>query len=135
MLCDDITNDTYFQGLYDGLPLVVQKIAHAQKFVLTPEFCLAADGLVENVPELDKVVPMCRIPYPLTWIEFLHDDRPHWDPAGPHGRGRWMPPAIRVLRGVLAFCSNRKMIKPRSGPRICFGGYAQLLTTWFRKLC
>jgi hypothetical protein len=85
MLCDDIVSDLFLQDLYDGLPKVVQKIRYAQKFVLAKEFCLAADGLVENVPELDKVVPMCRIPHPLTWIEFLHDDRPHWDPQGPHG--------------------------------------------------
>jgi hypothetical protein len=85
MLCDNIVADTILHGLYDDLDKTVQKIKDAQKFVLAPEFCMAADGLVENIEELNKIVPMCRTPYPLTWIEFLHDDRPHWNPAGPYG--------------------------------------------------
>lgn len=80
MLCDDFVADEGLRPLYDRLDKVIEKIYRAQKFVLAPEFCVAADGLVENIPELHKVVPMCRIPFPLTWIEFLHDDRPHWDP-------------------------------------------------------
>lgn len=84
MLCDDLITDYLFHSLYDGLDKVMLKIKHAHKFVLTKDFAEAADGLVENIPELQKVVPMCRLPSPLTWIEFLHDDRPHWNPEGPY---------------------------------------------------
>jgi hypothetical protein len=80
MLCDDLILDKDLPRWYDGLEKVFAKIHRAQKFVLTKEFAIAADGLVENYPELRKVVPYCRIPYPLTWIEWLHRDRPHWDP-------------------------------------------------------
>jgi hypothetical protein len=85
MLCDEIVGEKYLPTLYDGLDKVIAKVAKAQKFILSREFCVAADGLVENMEELDKVVPFCMLPYPLMWVEFLHDDRPHWDPSGPHG--------------------------------------------------
>jgi hypothetical protein len=60
------------------------RIRAAQKFSLSKEFATAADGLVDNYLELYKVAQYCRLPYPATWIEWLHDDRPHWDSKGPH---------------------------------------------------
>jgi len=79
MLCDDIIADDELPSMYDGLELVYAKIRRAQKFVLAREFAIAADGLVDNIPELRKIAPWCRTPYPLAWIEWAHHDRPHWD--------------------------------------------------------
>jgi hypothetical protein len=83
MLCDDIILDTQLPDLYDGLDRTFVKIKRAQKFVLSKEFAVAADGLIENYDELRKIVPYCRIPYPLTWIEWAFRDRPHWNPDDP----------------------------------------------------
>jgi hypothetical protein len=84
MLCDDLLADKHLPKLYDGLDKVFSRIQAAQKFTLSKEFAVAADGLVENYNELYKIVPYCRLPYPATWIEWLHDDRPHWNPEGPY---------------------------------------------------
>jgi len=84
MLCDDIIADPFLPELYDGLDKAVDKIRRAQKFVLSREFTLAADGLVDNVGELAKIAPYCRTPFPLAWFEWAHRDRPHWDVEGPH---------------------------------------------------
>src|SRR5262245_49186281 len=84
MLCDDLIADTTLPLLYDGLDAMCAKIKQAQKFVLAREFAVAADGLVDNAPELRKIAPYCYIPFPLTWIEWAHADRPHWDQFGPY---------------------------------------------------
>jgi len=84
MLCDDFANDTHLVQVYRGLDEVTAMTRVATKFVLHRDFAAAADGLVENLDELRRVVPYCRLPYPITWIELLHDDRPHWDPEGPY---------------------------------------------------
>jgi hypothetical protein len=84
MLCDDLIADKKLPLVYDGLEKVYDRIRAAQKFILTKEFCIAADGLVDNVNELLKITPFCRLPYPATWIEWLNCDRPHWDPSGPY---------------------------------------------------
>jgi hypothetical protein len=81
MLCDDVTTDTHLLKCYDGFEHMQAKIQTAHKFVLSKDFAVAADGLVENLDALNKVAPLCHVPFPLTWIEFLHDDRPHWDPS------------------------------------------------------
>jgi hypothetical protein len=84
MLCDDLLSDKTLPVLYDGLDQVYAKIRRAQKFVLAREFAIAADGLVDNVPELQKIAPFCYIPFPLSWIEWAQADRPHWDWEGPY---------------------------------------------------
>ena len=84
MLADDLLADKILPGLYDGLDKVFARIRAAQKYTLSKEFTVAADGLVENTVELCKILPYCRLPYPATWIEWINDDRPHWDPEGPH---------------------------------------------------
>jgi hypothetical protein len=84
MLCDDFIADKKLPLVYDGLEKVYDRIRAAQKFILTKEFCIAADGLVDNVNELLKITPFCRLPYPATWIEWLSGDRPHWNPSGPY---------------------------------------------------
>jgi hypothetical protein len=84
MLCDDLLADELLLESYDGIGKVFDRIRAAQKFTMSKEFTVAADGLVENHDELYKIVPYCRLPYPATWIEWLHDDRPHWNPEGPY---------------------------------------------------
>jgi len=84
MFADDLLADDKLLDCYDNMEKVFRRIQAAQKFTLSKEFALAADGLVENIPELYKIVSYCRLPYPKTWIEWRHDDRPHWDPEGPH---------------------------------------------------
>jgi len=84
MLCDDLIADKLLPQGYDGLDRVFDRIRKARKFTLSKEFAVAADGLVTNFKELYKIIPYCRIPYPATWIEWLHDDRPHWNPEGPY---------------------------------------------------
>jgi hypothetical protein len=101
MLCDDLTADLELAQTYDGLDLVYEKIRSAQKFILGQDFAVAADGLVENLDELRRIIPYCRVPFPLTWVEWAHDDRPHWNPAGPYGaravdRTRHQRPPRRV---------------------------------------
>jgi len=85
MLCDDFGNDQYLTQVYRGLDRVTAKVRGATKFVLHRDFAAAADGLVDNYEELQRVVPYCRLPYPVTWVELLHDDRPHWNPDGTYG--------------------------------------------------
>jgi hypothetical protein len=84
MLCDYLVAERELLKTYDGLENVYRKIVLAQKFILTKDFSIAADGLVDNLPELEKIVPYCRLPFPLMWVEWLHDDRPHWDVTGPY---------------------------------------------------
>jgi len=104
MLCDDITNDADLTLDYEGLELIYTKIRQAAKFILRADFAAAADGLVENYDELGRIVPYCKLPYPITWIEFAHDDRPHWNPEGSHGarpidpaRGQSAPKRVGYL--------------------------------------
>lgn len=84
MLCDDLIADKHLLQVYDGLDKMYARIRAAQKFILTKEFCIAADGFVDNIPELNRITPFCRLPYPATWIEWVHEDRPHWNQAGPY---------------------------------------------------
>jgi len=104
MLCDDLLSDDLLPTLYDGLDKTYAKIAKAQKFMLSREFAIAADGLVDNVAELQKIAPFCFTPFPLTWVEWAFKDRPHWDWQGPYkarpvDRTRHQREPIRV--GVL----------------------------------
>jgi hypothetical protein len=84
MLCDYLVADNTLHRVYDGLDKVYAKIRTAQKFVLSKEFTIAADGLMDNLPQLNKIAPYCRVPFPLTWIEWVSADRPHWNPEGPY---------------------------------------------------
>jgi len=53
-------------------------ILASEKFILGPDFALAADGLVENYKELERIAPWCRLPHPLCWFEVSHADRELW---------------------------------------------------------
>jgi len=59
-------------------------MASAQKFNLATDFALAADGLVDNFKELERITPFCRLPYPVCWFEFAQADRKHWVGAPMH---------------------------------------------------
>lgn len=78
MLCDDIVADKALPQNYKDVDKVQKLIASANKFVLEQDFALAADGLVENFKELERIAPFCRLPYPLVWIEFAQQHRAHW---------------------------------------------------------
>ena len=79
MLCDTLIASTSLRIGYGRDYIDFQrKLVHAQKFVLGPDYAAAADGLVDNFPELEKIAPFIRIPFPLTWIEFAHGDRPQF---------------------------------------------------------
>jgi len=84
MLIDDLLADRFLPVVYQGYDTVQKSLKAAQKFALASDFALAADGLVENISELVKVAPFCRLPYPITWIEFAHRDRKHWSDAPMH---------------------------------------------------
>jgi hypothetical protein len=96
VLADDIVADRCL-GVTFGPDFVAcqRRIAAATRFVLAADFALAADGLVENVPELEKIAPFCRLPYPATWLELAHLDRHHWRGAPLHYPGLQRRP-IRV---------------------------------------
>jgi hypothetical protein len=76
MLCDQIVRDKFLPIQYVGFNRLQGKIDAAQKFILSPDFTAAADGLVDNIQELTRIAPFCRLPFPLTWIEFAQNDRP-----------------------------------------------------------
>jgi hypothetical protein len=81
MLCDLIVQDDELPRNYLGFDRMQRKIDAAQKYVLSPEFAAAGDGFVDNLPELTRIAPFCRLPYPLTWMELAQDDRPHFSSA------------------------------------------------------
>lgn len=84
MLADDLATNSWLPRLYVGLDKIQLKIDAAQKFNLATDFALAADGLVDNFHELEKIAPFCRLPYPMCWFEFAQADRHHWRGAPLH---------------------------------------------------
>ena len=84
MFADDIINDAMLPTLYRDFHKIQMLIGRAQKFALARDFALAADGLVDNIDELKRIAPFCRIPYPITWIEFAQSDRKHWMESSMH---------------------------------------------------
>ena len=88
MLCDYLIADKRLLRSYDGIEVSFRKITLAQKFILTKDFTVAVDGLVDNLPELRKIIPYCRLPFPRMWVEWQQDDRPHWDQTNPNASAR-----------------------------------------------
>jgi hypothetical protein len=78
MLCDAVIHSKRMPVEFHGFEPMRQKIIRAQKFVLAPDFAAAAEGLVDNYVELERVLPFCRLPYPLCWFEFAQGDRPEF---------------------------------------------------------
>jgi hypothetical protein len=87
MLADELAADASLPQLYSGLDKILTKIRAAQKFNLATDFALAADGLVDNFEELERIAPFCRLPYPVCWFEFAQADRHHWRDAPLHYPG------------------------------------------------
>jgi hypothetical protein len=59
-------------GLFSPL---VEQVRRARKFVLSRPFTFAADALSTGSDDLVKLLPWCRLPYPLCWFEADHNDR------------------------------------------------------------
>jgi hypothetical protein len=84
MLADEIAADKIITEAHPGIDKIQAKILAAQKFSLESDFALAADGLTDNLRELEKIAPFCRLPYPLCWFEVAQADRKHWIEAPIH---------------------------------------------------
>jgi hypothetical protein len=104
MLCDELAHDPDLRKVIIGFSGIQKKILAAEKFILAPDFALAADGLVENYKELERIIPWCRLPHPLCWFEISHWDRKLWTARSElHFPGEQFPPS-RI--GYLMEASN-----------------------------
>lgn len=92
MLCDEILADEGLPRLYPGFEKTQQMLRGARKFVLAPDFTAAADGLVNNRPELERIAPFCRLPFPVCWFELAQADRPQFLAAPMHFEGHQTRP-------------------------------------------
>jgi hypothetical protein len=57
MLADDIATDPALPGLYAGIDRIQRKIGAAKSSAWPLTLPLAADGLVDNFRELEKIAP------------------------------------------------------------------------------
>ena len=103
MLCDEMQAATYLAIEYPKFDAIQELIKASRKFVLAPDFTAAADGLIENVKELDRITPFCRLPFPLCWFELCQSERPHFMAAPMHYQQFQRPPK-RV--GFLCYASE-----------------------------
>jgi hypothetical protein len=78
MLCDIMMEADYLCKEYPGFEGTQKAIAIARKFVLAPDITAAADGLMKNIPQLTRITPFCRLPFPICWFELAQADRPHF---------------------------------------------------------
>ena len=63
---------------------MIERIKSAQKYVLAPQFAAVADELSNDFTGLVKAFPFCRLPYPETWFEVVHTDRPKFAGSTTH---------------------------------------------------
>lgn len=84
MLMDDILADANLPKEYPGFDAVQTQLRKANKYVLAADFAAAADGLVNNVDQLKRIVPFCRLPAPMCWFELAQADRPNFAMAPMH---------------------------------------------------
>lgn len=102
MLADQVVKYGIDQGSYDRLLTapVLKRVATAQKYVLDPQFTAVADALSSDYGSLVRAFPFCRLPYPETWFEVAHLDRPHFATAALHA------PALQIKPKRVGFlCS------------------------------
>lgn len=79
MLSDQIIEHGFARDLFPRQPhAFLRKIGAAVKFVLAEDFAQVADALLDNLDDIAKVLPYCRLPYPLLWIEVAQSHRPHF---------------------------------------------------------
>lgn len=84
MLVDDILADRRLEAGYPGFFRMKDRLQKAHKYALASDFTAAADGLVNNVEQLVRIVPFCRLPAPICWFELAQADRPHFMQAPMH---------------------------------------------------
>lgn len=84
MLCDDILADTDLPAFYRGFEPTRKLLRGAHKYTLAADFAAAADGMVNNLPELNRISPFCRLPFQTCWFELAQADRPHFQEAPLH---------------------------------------------------
>jgi hypothetical protein len=111
MLCDEIIQDKLLKLGFNNFAPTLQAITTAQKFVLCPDFAAAADGLVDNYRELERIAPFCRLPYANTWIEFAQSDRPQFNSAAMY-YPQWQSAPARV--GFLLQAQDATMARFRA---------------------
>src|SRR5262245_2470400 len=75
MLIDSLVADGA-PGSGCDIACLIPALRGAQKFALAPEFAAVAEGLSLDYSGLVRTFPHCRIPFPVTWIEVAHKDRP-----------------------------------------------------------
>jgi hypothetical protein len=51
------------------------RMSKATKFVLDRQFAMAADEVSNNIAALDKILPLCRLPFRECWFELAQSDR------------------------------------------------------------
>jgi len=84
MLVDEILADTKMPMMYPGFDMMQDILRRASKYVLAPDFTTAADGLTNNIKELERIAPFCRLPAPICWFELAQADRPEFLKAPTH---------------------------------------------------
>jgi hypothetical protein len=84
MLVDEILADTKMPVMYPGFDMMQDILRRASKYVLAPDFTTAADGLTNNIKELERIAPFCRLPAPICWFELAQADRPEFLRAPTH---------------------------------------------------
>lgn len=85
MLCDDVLAHARGEGTvrfrgptpFDRIfQVLVDSIRQCERFDLSPEMTAAAAGVFVSRPSsLVGALPVCRMPYPWMWIEFVYKDR------------------------------------------------------------
>jgi hypothetical protein len=106
VLADDIAADPFLRAVFPGFDKIQKQVLAAQKFNLAADFAGAADGLTDNIPELMRIAPFCRVPYHLCWFEVAQQDRRHWVTAPTHFPTEQYAPA-RI--GFLAEATNKEL--------------------------
>jgi len=84
MLCDDIVQNGINTGIHPPhiFKPIIERIKHAMKFILTPEFTQAADVLAEDYVQVAKALEFCRLPYDEIWVECSQSHRLHFVKGG-----------------------------------------------------
>lgn len=63
---------------------LMPQLRNAVHFTLSAEFATVADVLSNDFTGLVRAFPHCRLPFPITWIELVHCDRPQFANAPMH---------------------------------------------------
>ena len=106
MLIDTLLRTRIENVVDSGMPPLRYALARATKFELGSDFAAAADALSNDFTAVEKALPFCRLPFPLTWIEVAQQHRPHFARAPTH-----MPAVQRApLRvGFLLHATNEEL--------------------------